>query len=234
MYGVYVALYSHKSGVKKLTTISSFTFLIACLAILIAGPSFEMLKKDSLTKLRRYQPLYDWDSHAEMGSVTPVEPDFEGEATQAWDVVQKNLRCCGYSFAEDWDAYKPAHLQNENVLPHTCCQDTVESDLVGYCQPYMPRWTKDCSHAVQHAIGELERVMATALAGGFLFAMLGSIILLCLPNESQDNYISPPDTFKIHYPAQQLNLNSHIDDRLPTADNPPRYPTLEPPSYGSL
>ena len=191
VYALFLSVFCYKSAVKKFTFISSVTFIFVSLVLLFGTPSLNKLSKDSLIKLKEYQPLYDWDENYRIAGL-PLEPenDPKAEATLAWDSIQETFHCCGITDPKDWAQYKPDKLKAEDALPRTCCQDTTEAKIVGdgYCRAYMPRWTNNCSHEVHSAVKRIISYLELTLKWSIMFAILGVIILLCTPDEVANSY----------------------------------------------
>jgi len=109
-----------------------FTYAVFLLIILVAqigaGIAAYMLKGDLSTEVSKKM---------NEGMQHYGEKGFEG-VTDTWDIVQKNLHCCGVQAPKDW--YTEGTFSNGTV-PDSCCKDGQEE---GCGKTEKPKFSEGC------------------------------------------------------------------------------------------
>lgn len=93
--------------------IYTYAFLLAVILVaqIGAGIAAYMLKGDLDTEVTK---------NMEFGMENYNKPDFTG-VTHTWDIVQKELKCCGVEAPADWHKNR-ADVYNETQYPDSCCK----------------------------------------------------------------------------------------------------------------
>lgn len=134
--------------------------------------------------------------------VTKVLNNYPGKNStteQAWDFIQKNMECCGWSGREDWQG-NPVIVNSSQLLFPCSCQNVSHSagnsSESGFCEALSPDWPvyeTGCSSSVEDWILTNAGVILGICLGVAVVELLGMILSICLcKSVQQEDYTKVP------------------------------------------
>uniref|UniRef100_A0A8B9CMQ1 Tetraspanin n=1 Tax=Anser brachyrhynchus TaxID=132585 RepID=A0A8B9CMQ1_9AVES len=120
----------------------------------------------------------------------------------AWDYVQKQISCCGWDGAKDWENNKI--LKNESMLQYPCsCSVEVKPENTGFCNldgpsnstaPYAwPVHEQGCVDGVQQWLKDNLGIILGVCTGVAVIELLGMILSISLcKNIHSEDYTKVP------------------------------------------
>ncbi|KAM6942881.1 CD82 antigen-like [Xenentodon cancila] len=134
--------------------------------------------------------------------VTKVLDGYRGNNSsteQAWDFVQRNMACCGWSSHQDWSSNIVIINSSQLLFPCSCQNVTLASGNFsdsGFCEAQTPDWPVydvGCAASVESwLITNIGVVLGICLAVAFI-ELLGMILSICLcKNVHMEAYTKVP------------------------------------------
>nr|CAD7194243.1 unnamed protein product [Timema douglasi] len=102
------------------------------------------------------------------------------DITNAWDIMQNDLGCCGIQGAEDWKELFP-----NGSLPHSCCPNLA---LNYDCTLSLTHSTKGCLPSLQATIEHYALVLGGVGIGIGVVQLIGVIFACCLAKSIRKEY----------------------------------------------
>lgn len=123
--------------------------------------------------------------------VSKVLKNYPGNNTtteQAWDFIQRNMKCCGWSGREDWYSNMVIVNSSQLLFPCSCQNTTVSSNSSsdsGFCEIGSSDWSEvvyevGCSESVEGWLRTNMWVILGVCLGVAFIELLGMILSICL------------------------------------------------------
>merc|ERR1712112_469492 len=103
------------------------------------------------------------------------EEGFEG-VTDTWDILQKNLHCCGVEAPKDWYTTEGTTFTNGTV-PDSCCQQGQEQ---GCGKTDQPKFTEGCFKLFEDVFVSIIGMIGGVALGVAAAEVLVVLIACCL------------------------------------------------------
>lgn len=121
--------------------------------------------------------------------VTKVLDNYPGNNStteQAWDFIQRNMKCCGWSGRLDWSGNMVIVNSSQLLFPCSCHNTSLANGNFsdsGFCEAHTPDWPVydgGCADSVENWILTNIGVVLGICLGVALVELLGMILSLCL------------------------------------------------------
>jgi len=164
---IFVVAFFGCCGAWKENKCMIYTYAVFLVLILIAqigaGIAAYMLKGDLDTEVEKNM-IEGMDNYG--------KSDFGG-VTDTWDIVQKNLKCCGVQDKNDWNIHRNDTFGEPGLTPDSCC----EAGQVKDCgkNPDAQKYDEGC-----YKLFKSEFVDNIAVIGGVALGVAGVEFLVVL------------------------------------------------------
>jgi len=140
----------------------SVLLLIVLVAEIAAGIAAYVLKDELETEI---------NDNMKNGMQNYGKDDYEG-VTTTWDLVQRELQCCGVNNATEWKS------TDYNKTPDSCCKTDTKG--CGETAPADQLWSKGCLPMMKiEFLANIDKIGGSAL-GIAVIQLIGVIIAFCI------------------------------------------------------
>ncbi|XP_056334148.1 CD82 molecule b [Danio aesculapii] len=119
----------------------------------------------------------------------------------AWDYIQRTMKCCGWNGQSDWNENVMIKSQNNSKIlyPCSCRNESIsgsDKQEKGFCEGLVPQWpvfTKGCISSLEDWILRNCGVILGVCVGIAVIELLGMILSMCLcKSVQQEDYTKVP------------------------------------------
>ncbi|XP_040018957.2 CD82 antigen [Gasterosteus aculeatus] len=124
--------------------------------------------------------------------VTKVLEDYPGSSSptqQAWDFIQRNMACCGWTGHQDWSRNPVVVNSSQLLFPCSCHNASANSSDSGFCKAQTSDWPvyeAGCSSSVESWLLTNIGVVLGICVGVAVIELLGMILSICLCRNVKD------------------------------------------------
>ncbi|KAM4592274.1 CD82 antigen-like isoform 2-T2 [Odontesthes bonariensis] len=126
-------------------------------------------------------------------------PGNNSTTEQAWDFIQRNMECCGWTGRQDWSGNQVISNSSQMLFPCSCQNASLASGNFsgsGFCEAQTPDWpvydTGCAASAEEWLITNVGVVLGICLGVAFI-ELLGMILSVCLcRNIHKEEYTKVP------------------------------------------
>lgn len=137
---------------------------------------------------------------------------------QAWDYLQRTMKCCGWTGPSNWTENLVINSQKNNsvnLYPCSCRNESINGTEIkesGLCETFSPAWpvfTTGCMSSMEDWLLRKSGVILGVCVGIAVIELLGMILSMCLcKSVQQEDYTKVPKYW------EQTPLQTH-----PTSEN---------------
>lgn len=152
-----------------------FTCLLLILIAQIAAGALIYFQKDML----------DEEMSRIVSKVLDNYPGNNTTTEQAWDFIQRNMKCCGWSGRQDWNGNMIIVNSSQLLVPCSCQNSTNSTSAdSGFCETSSSDWpdvyAEGCSESVEAWLRTNVWVILGVCLGVAFIELLGMILSICL------------------------------------------------------